>query len=239
MMPAAMYADVQKQQRDQRVLDHIGLVKRIAYHLLHRLPSSIQVDDLIQAGTIGLIEASKHYDASQGASFETYAGIRIRGAMLDEVRQGDWAPRSVHRKMRQVSIAIRDIEHATGRDARDTDVAQKLGISLNDYHDIMRDSASARLFSLDDDDEEHPLQLRSDEREPLAVLQEAGFEQALARCIGELPTREQLMMSLYYNDELNLKEIGLVLEISESRVCQIHGQALARIRAKLVDWTAK
>ena len=239
MMPAAMYADVQKQQRDQRVLDHIGLVKRIAYHLLHRLPSSIQVDDLIQAGTIGLIEASKHYDASQGASFETYAGIRIRGAMLDEVRQGDWAPRSVHRKMRQVSIAIRDIEHATGRDARDIDVAQKLGISLNDYHDIMRDSASARLFSLDDDDEEHPLQLRSDEREPLAVLQEAGFEQALARCIGELPTREQLMMSLYYNDELNLKEIGLVLEISESRVCQIHGQALARIRAKLVDWTAK
>ena len=239
MMPAAMYADVQKQQRDQRVLDHIGLVKRIAYHLLHRLPSSIQVDDLIQAGTIGLIEASKHYDASQGASFETYAGIRIRGAMLDEVRQGDWAPRSVHRKMRQVSIAIRDIEHATGRDARDTDVAQKLGISLNDYHDIMRDSAAARLFSLDDDDEEHPLQLRSDEREPLAVLQEAGFEQALARCIGELPTREQLMMSLYYNDELNLKEIGLVLEISESRVCQIHGQALARIRAKLVDWTTK
>ena len=239
MMPAAMYADVQKQQRDQRVLDHIGLVKRIAYHLLHRLPSSIQVDDLIQAGTIGLIEASKHYDASQGASFETYAGIRIRGAMLDEVRQGDWAPRSVHRKMRQVSIAIRDIEHVTGRDARDTDVAQKLGISLNDYHDIMRDSAAARLFSLDDDDEEHPLQLRSDEREPLAVLQEAGFEQALARCIGELPTREQLMMSLYYNDELNLKEIGLVLEISESRVCQIHGQALARIRAKLVDWTAK
>ena len=239
MMPAAMYADVQKQQRDQRVLDHIGLVKRIAYHLLHRLPSSIQVDDLIQAGTIGLIDASKHYDASQGASCETYAGIRIRGAMLDEVRQGDWAPRSVHRKMRQVSIAIRDIEHATGRDARDTDVAQKLGISLNDYHDIMRDSAAARLFSLDDDDEEHPLQLRSDEREPLAVLQEAGFEQALARCIGELPTREQLMMSLYYNDELNLKEIGLVLEISESRVCQIHGQALARIRAKLVDWTTK
>ena len=239
MMPAAMYADVQKQQRDQRVLDHIGLVKRIAYHLLHRLPSSIQVDDLIQAGTIGLIEASKHYDASQGASFETYAGIRIRGAMLDEVRQGDWAPRSVHRKMRQVSIAIRDIEHATGRDAKDIDVAQKLGISLNDYHDIMRDSAAARLFSLDDDDEDHPLQLRSDEREPLAVLQEAGFEQALARCIAELPTREQLMMSLYYNDELNLKEIGLVLAISESRVCQIHGQALARIRARLVDWTAK
>lgn len=238
-MPAAMYVEVQKQQRDQRILEHIGLVKRIAYHLLHRLPSSVQVDDLIQAGTIGLIEASKHYDASQGASFETYAGIRIRGAMLDEVRQGDWAPRSVHRKMRQVSAAIREIEHTTGRDAKDADVAKKLGITLNDYHDIMRDSASARIFSLDAEDEDHPLQIGSDEREPSSVLQEEGFEQALIKCIGELPEREQLMMSLYYNDELNLKEIGQVLEISESRVCQIHGQALARIRARLSDWTGK
>ncbi|MBI3186299.1 MAG: RNA polymerase sigma factor FliA [Gammaproteobacteria bacterium] len=234
-----MYAEVQKQQRDQRILDHIGLVKRIAYHLLHRLPASIQVDDLIQAGTIGLMEASKHYDASQGASFETYAGIRIRGAMLDEVRQGDWAPRSVHRKMRQVSEAIREIEHRTGRDAKDADVAQQMGISLNDYHDIMRDSAAARVFSLDAEDEEHPLQIGSDEREPSSVLQEEGFEQALAKCIADLPEREQLVMSLYYNDELNLKEIGLVMEISESRVCQIHGQALIRIRARLSDWTLK
>jgi len=238
-MPAAMYAEVQKQQRDQRILEHIGLVKRIAYHLLHRLPSSVQVDDLIQAGTIGLIEASKHYDASQGASFETYAGIRIRGAMLDEVRQGDWAPRSVHRKMRQVSEAIREIEHTSGRDAKDADVAQKLGISLNDYHDIMRDSAAARIFSLDAEDEDHPLQIGSDEREPSSILHEEGFDRALVKCISELPEREQLVMSLYYNDELNLKEIGQVLEISESRVCQIHGQALARIRARLSDWTAK
>ena len=238
-MPAAMYAEVQKQQRDQRVLEHIGLVKRIAYHLLHRLPASIQIDDLIQAGTIGLMEASKHYDASQGASFETYAGIRIRGAMLDEVRQGDWAPRSVHRKMRQVSEAIREIEHRTGRDAKDADVAQQMGISLNDYHDIMRDSAAARVFSLDAEDEDHSLQIGSDEREPSSVLQEEGFEQALANCIADLPEREQLVMSLYYNDELNLKEIGLVMEISESRVCQIHGQALIRIRARLSDWTLK
>lgn len=238
-MPAAMYAEVQKQQRDQRILDHIGLVKRIAYHLLHRLPASIQVDDLIQAGTIGLMEAAKHYDASQGASFETYAGIRIRGAMLDEVRQGDWAPRSVHRKMRQVSEAIREIEHRTGRDAKDADVAQQMGISLNDYHDIMRDSAAARVFSLDAEDDEHPLQIGSDEHEPSSVLHEEGFEQALANCIADLPEREQLVMSLYYNDELNLKEIGLVMEISESRVCQIHGQALVRIRARLADWTLK
>lgn len=233
----AMYAEVKKQQRDQRIVEHVGLVKRIAYHLLHRLPSSVQVDDLIQAGMIGLIEASKHYDASQGASFETYAGIRIRGAMLDELRHSDWAPRSLHKKMRQVSEAMREIEHMTGRDARDAEVAQKLGISLDDYHEILRDSAAARVFSLDAEDPEHPLQLGSDEREPLAIMQEEGFEQALAQCISELPEREQLVMSLYYNDELNLKEIGQVLEVSESRVCQIHGQALARIRARLSDWT--
>jgi len=233
----AMYAEVKKQQRDQRIVEHVGLVKRIAYHLLHRLPSSVQVDDLIQAGMIGLIEASKHYDAAQGASFETYAGIRIRGAMLDELRHSDWAPRSLHKKMRQVSEAMREIEHMTGRDAKDSDVAQKLGISLDEYHEILRDSAAARVFSLDAEDPDHPLQLGSDEREPLTIMQEEGFEQALAQCISELPEREQLVMALYYNDELNLKEIGQVLEVSESRVCQIHGQALARIRARLSDWT--
>jgi RNA polymerase sigma factor for flagellar operon FliA len=232
-----MYAEVKKQQRDQRIVEHVGLVKRIAYHLLHRLPSSVQVDDLIQAGMIGLIEASKHYDAAQGASFETYAGIRIRGAMLDELRHSDWAPRSLHKKMRQVSEAMREIEHMTGRDAKDSDVAQKLGISLDEYHEILRDSAAARVFSLDAEDPDHPLQLGSDEREPLTIMQEEGFEQALAQCISELPEREQLVMALYYNDELNLKEIGQVLEVSESRVCQIHGQALARIRARLSDWT--
>ncbi|HEX5637930.1 MAG TPA: RNA polymerase sigma factor FliA [Gammaproteobacteria bacterium] len=235
-----MYSKAQAQDSQQMLIERHGpLVKRIAYHLLARLPANVQVEDLMQAGMIGLLEAAKKYDASKGASFETYAGIRIRGAMLDEVRKGDWAPRSVHRKMRQVSEAIREIEHRTGRDAKDADVAQQMGISLNDYHDIMRDSAAARVFSLDAEDEEHPLQIGSDEREPSSVLQEEGFEQALAKCIADLPEREQLVMSLYYNDELNLKEIGLVMEISESRVCQIHGQALIRIRARLSDWTLK
>ena len=235
-----MYAEVQKHQRDQRIVEHIGLVKRIAYHLISRLPSSVQVDDLIQAGMIGLIEASKHYDPTQGASFETYAGIRVRGAMLDEVRHADWSPRSLHRKLRQVTEVMREVENATGRDAKDTEVAERMGISLDEFHTIMRDAASARIFSLDQAEEDgHPLNMGVDDAEPLAIMQQEGFQAALVKCIAELPEREQMIMSLYYNDELNLKEIGQVLDISESRVCQIHGQALSRIRAKLSDWTGK
>ena len=233
----AMYADVDKDQQDQRVVQNLTLVKRIAYHLISRLPSTIQVDDLIQAGMLGLIDASRHYDPSQGASFETYAGIRIRGSMLDEVRHADWSPRSLHRKMRQVTEAIREIENATGRDAKDSEVAEKLGLSLQEYYSIMRDNASSRLFSLNQAEEDGQLIMGKQEKDPYDALQKEGFQASLAQCIGELPEREQMVMSLYYNDELNLKEIGLVLDVSESRVCQIHSQALARIRAKLADWS--
>lgn len=234
----AMYAEINKDQQDQRVVDNLTLVKRIAYHLAGRLPSSIQVDDLVQAGMLGLIEASKNYDPSQGASFETYAGIRIRGSMLDEVRHADWSPRSLHRKMRQVSEAVREIENLTGRDAKDSEIALKLDITLNEYHVIMRDSSSARIFSLDQTEDEGQSIVGAAEKDPYTALQNEGFQASLVKCIGELPEREQMVMSLYYNDELNLKEIGLVLDISESRVCQIHGQALLRIRTKLADWTA-
>ncbi|MFW2373497.1 MAG: RNA polymerase sigma factor FliA [Gammaproteobacteria bacterium] len=233
-----MYAEVDKDQQQQRIVEHLGLVKRIAYHLIGRLPSSVQVDDLIQAGMLGLIEAAKNYDSGQGASFETYAGIRVRGAMLDEVRHADWSPRSLHKKMREVSEAIRLIENETGRDARDHEVADRMGVSLEEYHSILRDSANSRMFSIDQaEDEGHGLNLSSDGKDPSGVLHKEDFARALTKCISELPEREQLVMSLYYNDELNLKEIGRVLDISESRVCQIHGQSLARIRAKLSDWT--
>ncbi len=236
-----MYADVQKDQRDQLIIEHVALVKRIAYHLAGRLPASVQVDDLIQAGMIGLIEASKHYDAAQGASFETYANIRVRGAMLDEVRHADWSPRSLHKKIRQLNEASKEIENATGRDAKDYEVAEKLQISLDEYHQILRDSACSRMFSIQqhEEGENQPLQLSSEEKDPFARLQQDGFQQSLVKTIEQLPEREKLLMSLYYNDELNLKEIGQVLEISESRVCQIHAQALNRIRMKMIDWTSE
>ena len=235
-----MYADVQKDQRDQRIIEHIGLVKRIAYHLIARLPSNVQVDDLIQAGMVGLIEASKHYDPSQGASFETYAGIRVRGAMLDDVRHADWSPRSLYRKMRQVREAIHAIENQTGRDAKDQEIADKLEITLDEYHTIKRDSTNAQIFSLDqaEDDPGQQNRLKSSQDDPLESLQSSRFKAGLAQVISTLTEREQMVMSLYYNEELNLKEIGEVLEISESRVCQIHSQALKNIRSKMVDWVA-
>ncbi|PHX37521.1 flagellar biosynthesis sigma factor, partial [Pseudomonas sp. NZIPFR-PS5] len=145
-----MYSKSSKDSQYELIERYAPLVKRIAYHLLARLPASVQVEDLIQAGMIGLLEVSTKYDSTKGASFETYAGIRIRGAMLDEVRKGDWAPRSVHRNTRMVSDAIRAIEAKTGRDAKDHEVAAELELSLDDYYGILNDTLGSRLFSFDD-----------------------------------------------------------------------------------------
>ena len=244
MTPARAYAQIQKQHETpvRNIEDYMGLVKRIAYHLKGRLPSSVQVDDLIQSGMIGLLEAMQKYDASQGASFETYAGIRIRGAMLDEIRKGDWTPRSVHRKSREVSEAVRIVEARTGREARDEEVAAELGVDLETYHQTLQDSVTTQVLSIDTPDNEDlsedqlSLQDAADDAEPMQDLMQSQFQQHLAAAIASLPEREQLVMSLYYDEELNLKEIGEVLGVSDSRVCQIHGQALVRVRARLKDW---
>ena len=239
MNGAAMYAANQENDRDDLVTLHAPLVKRIAYHLMSRLPPSVQADDLIQAGMIGLLEAARNYDRAQGASFETYAGIRIRGAMLDEIRRTDWTPRSVHRKARQVAEAVRQIENAKGRDARDAEVAELLGIDLNEYHRILQDSTGCRIFSFEDPGgmgEDQDLRGAEQPNEPLNHLQRADFQKALAKAIEGLPERERLVMALYYDEELNLREIGEVLGVSESRVCQIHGQALIRLRARMSEW---
>ena len=221
---------------DELVLKHAGLVKRIAYHLMNRLPQTIDVDDLVQAGMIGLLEASRNYSTEKGASFETYAGIRIRGSMLDEVRKTDWTPRSVHRKIREVTEAIRVVENESGRDAKDYEVAQRMDVSLDEYHKILRDAAACKLFSIDSsqNDDSAPQQVAgSYSLGPAEALEERDIRAHLRDAIGELPDREKLVMSLYYDDELNLREIGEILEVSESRVCQIHSQALVRLRARM------
>lgn len=240
-----MYSKAQAQDSQHQLIERYApLVKRIAYHLLARLPASVQVDDLIQAGMIGLLEASKKYDGGKGASFETFAGIRIRGSMLDEVRKGDWAPRSVHRNSRMVSDAIRTIEARTGRDAKDQEVAAELQLSLEDYYGILGDTLGSRLFSFDDllQDGEHGGGLREDAgsayTEPSRDLEDERFQAALADAIAHLPERERLVLSLYYDEELNLKEIGEVLGVSESRVSQLHSQCAARLRARLGEWRA-
>jgi RNA polymerase sigma factor for flagellar operon FliA len=223
------------------VLKHADLVKRIAYHLVSRMPPNVEVDDLIQAGMLGLLDAAKHYSPDKGANFETYAGIRIRGAMLDEVRKSDWTPRSVHRNMREMAEVVRRIENAKGQDAAPADIAEGLGISLDEYHKIVQDAASCRVFSFDQmgssDDESSPAEHARDERPgPFEDIEDAGFRGALAGAIGTLPEREKLVLSLYYDEDMNLREIGEVLDVSESRVCQIHGQALVRLRARLTEW---
>lgn len=232
------YADVQKQDLNELISQHAGLVKRIAHHLLARLHDSVQVDDLIQSGMIGLIEAAQKYDGSKGASFETYAGIRIRGAMLDEIRRGDWAPRSVHKNSRRIAEAIRNIENSKGRDAQEHEIAEYLDVSLSEYHSLLRDSASCRLFSYEDmlDQNDNNDFIEGKDADPEGRLTRDHFQTALAQAIQTLPEREQLVLSLYYSDELNLKEIGSILDVSESRVSQIHSQAAQRLRGRLGDW---
>jgi RNA polymerase sigma factor for flagellar operon FliA len=224
---------------DALVMRHAELVKRIAYHLAGRLPASVEVADLIQAGMIGLLEAATNYTTDRGASFETYAGIRIRGAMLDALRKLDWAPRSVHRKARAAAQAIREVEAELGREARDAEIAERMGVELGEYHRITQDAASCRVASLDEtngDEDALLARVEDESADPFRDATDEGFRTALVNAIRELPERERLVMSMYYDDELNLKEIGAVLKVTESRVCQLHGQALVRLKARLADW---
>ncbi len=242
MKGLAAYSAVSDQGYDSLVKEHAPLVKRIAYHLVSRLPPNVQVDDLIQAGMIGLLEAGGNYDPSKGASFETYAGIRIRGAMLDEIRRSDWTPRSVHRKARMVADAMRDIENRQGRDARDVEVADMLGLSLERYHQILLDASGCRIFSVED------LQMAGEipqdrnggsDAGPYEGTRNDAFRQALADAISGLPERERLVIVLYYDEEMNLREVGDVLGVTESRACQIHSQATFRLRSRLSEWLSE
>ena len=240
MNAASEYLQHSRASADDLVRQHAPLVRRIAYHLMGRLPASVDVGDLVQAGMIGLLEASRHFALDRGASFETYAGIRIRGAMLDELRRTDWTPRSVHRKTREVTEMIRQIEAETGAEANDTDVMRRLGISAQEYYQVLTDASCARLLSLTapEDGENTAAMDVADESgmSPSQSIERDGLSGALAEAIGGLPEREQLVMSLYYEQELNLKEVGAVLGVSESRICQIHGQAVIRLRARMTAW---
>lgn len=239
MSAACEYALTGREAPEALVERHAPLVKRIAAHLLGRLPDGIEIDDLIQVGLMALLDAARSYTADKGASFETYASIRVRGAMLDEVRANDWAPRSVYRKQRQLNAAIRAVETRTGRHAGAQEVADELGVSLDEYFAMLNTTSAARMFSLDQAEEgsEFAAERQIDRQaNPVQELESEEFREAMAAAIGKLPEREALVMALYYDEDLNLKEIGAVLGVSESRICQIHGQALARLRARLQGW---
>ncbi|MAT95216.1 MAG: RNA polymerase sigma factor FliA [Halioglobus sp.] len=232
-MGASVYDNTLEGNQEELVNGYLPLVKKIGLHMVARLPPSIELDDLMQVGVIGLLQASTTYDPSRGASFATYAGIRIKGAMLDEVRRNDWVPRSVQQNMKLIADTITELESQLGRSASDKEIADAMDIPLEEYHKLSRELAYSRLAPLD----ETTQTLESGDPEPFAFLEDSRMREDIVAAIGQLPEREALMMSLYYGEELNLKEIGEVMGVSESRVSQIHGQALARIRAKLAEQT--
>ncbi|MCL1123858.1 RNA polymerase sigma factor FliA [Shewanella surugensis] len=225
--------------RSTIVEEYAPLVKKIAHHLLARLPASVQLDDLLQAGMMGLLEASANFDGSKGAKFETFAGIRIRGSMLDEIRRGDWVPRSVHRNQRRVAHVIDELEQELGRDARDQEIAERLELSLVEYHRILNDIAVGKVVGIEDLGVTIDVLNRDDfqDDDTFESLAKVAFNSALVEGIKQLPERDALVLSLYYDEALNLKEIGVILDVSESRVSQIHSQAMLRLKGKLKHWT--
>ena len=217
---------------------YVPLVRHEALRLQVRLPASVELDDLLQAGGIGLLNAVERYDALQGTAFTTYAVQRIRGAMLDELRSRDWAPRSVRRNAREVASAMQKVEQRVGRPATEQEVAQILDIDLAEYRQILLDTNNSQLFSYDEWREEHgesvePLLEGHEDANPLQHLLEGNLRQRVIEAIEALPEREKMVLTLYYQEELNLKEIGAVLEVGESRVSQLHSQAIKRLRARL------
>ena len=235
-----MYNPKGRSSAKSQLEDHIDLVKKIAYQLKSKLPRNIEEDDLIQAGMIGLLDALNRYEDTQQAQFETYASLRIRGAMLDELRALDWLPRSVRENMRKIENAILDLQKKLTRNPTEAEIANALNLSIQDYHKFLADNSGHQLLYLEDfvtnEDDSYLDRYQTEKNDnPLESLLERGFGDALTKAIDELPERERLMMALYYEQELNLKEIGAVLDVSESRVSQIHGQAISRLRTILKE----
>lgn len=221
---------------DDTLSRYAPLVRRLALQLMVRLPASVELEDLLQAGMLGLIDALNRYQETQGAQFETYASQRIRGAMLDELRELDWVSRSVRRAGRQIEQAVQRLEQRLSRAPAESEVAAELGVALDEYQRMLQDAHGGQLVYYDDFDgaEDDPfLERISAEHggDPLAAIMDDELRRAVVRAIESLPEREKLLMSLYYEQGLNLREIGAVLEVSESRVCQLHTQAIARLRA--------
>jgi RNA polymerase sigma factor for flagellar operon FliA len=239
-----MYTVKGKADKNQLLTDHMPLVKRLAHHMKAKLPPSVEVDDLIQAGMIGLLDAISRYEETHGAQFETYAVLRIRGAMLDELRNSDWLPRSMRQNMRKIEAAMSSLQQKLGHPPTESEVAKLLKLSLSEYQDMLGDGGGHQLVYYEDfhDNEGNDNFLDRyavDDADPLRSLLDGDFRQAVVDAIDNLPPREKMLMGLYYEEEMNLKEIGAVMGVSESRVSQLHTQAVARLRAALREqaWT--
>jgi RNA polymerase sigma factor for flagellar operon FliA len=242
-----MYTAKGTSDRDHLLKEHMPLVKRLAHHMKAKLPPSVEVDDLVQAGMIGLLDAINRYEDNHGAQFETYAVLRIRGAMLDELRSSDWLPRSVRQNMRKIEVAMNALQQRLGHPPTESEVAKLLNLSLVDYQDMLAVGGGHQLLYYEDfhdpDGQDSFLERHSvdENSDPLRALLDTGFRQAVIDAIDALPPREKILMGLYYEEELNLKEIGAVMGVSESRVSQLHTQAVTRMRATLrkMEWTGQ
>ena len=237
-----MYTAQGTLDKSRQIDQYLPLVRRLAHHLIAKLPASVQLDDLIQAGLIGLMDAISKFEEGQGAQFETYASQRIRGAMLDELRQADWMPRGIRQAQRKIETATVKAQQTLGRSASEAEIAAVMGVGLDEYQTMLFESRGAQLVFYDDyaedGDGEGYLDRQMDgdeEANPQAILGDHRFRSTLVQAIGELPEREKMLMALYYEQELNFREIAAVLGVTESRVCQLHTQAVSRLRAKLRD----
>ena len=236
-------------EKSHLLKQHQPMVRRIALQMLAKLPASVELDDLIQAGMIGLLDASTRYQDNRGAQFETFASQRIRGAMLDELRANDWGSRGLRQSARKIEGAVQALEHRLGRAPTEGEIAKELKMTLEAYQGLLQEIQGCQLlyvedFSADGEGDSpfldrHAGEARSERGgegdDPLAQLLESGFRHQLVDAIAGLPERDRLLLNLYYEEELNLREIGAILEVSQSRVCQLHSQAISRLRAKLQD----
>lgn len=234
-----MYTAKGQLDRSALIKQYQPLVRRLAHHMMAKLPPSIEVDDLIQVGLIGLSEALTRYEASQGVQFETFATQRIRGAMLDELRENDWMSRGSRKSQKDIEVAVRALEHRLGRTPLESEIAAELGMGLADYQTLLSKVRGTQLVYLEDiggsdeDDSYLDRHVADAQADPLHLLRDQRLRAALVQAIKQLPEREQYIMSMYYEQDMNLKEIAAVLDVTESRICQLHSQSIARLRAKM------
>lgn len=235
-----MYTATGQLDREAMLRQYVPLVRRLAHHMIAKLPPSVELDDLIQVGMIGLAEALTRFQANQGAQFETFATQRIRGAMIDELREGDWLSRGLRKSQKDIEQAVNKLEQRLRRSPHESEIAAELKMSLADYQALLGKVRGTQLVYLEDmvggnDDDEHFLDrhMGDSEADPMTLLANQRIRQALVGAIKGLPEREQYIMSMYYEHDMNLKEIAAVLGITESRVCQLHSQSIARLRAKM------
>jgi RNA polymerase sigma factor FliA len=218
------------------------LVRRLAHQMIAKLPANVELDDLIQVGMIGLTDALSRFDAAQGVQFETFATQRIRGAMLDELRGNDWMSRGSRRQQREIETAVHRLEQKLGRAPAESEIAAEMGLTLGDYQELLGKVRGTQLVYLEDmsgdegDNDYLDRHVGDETANPLAQLQDQRMREALVAAIKSLPEREQYVMSMYYEHDMNLKEIAAVLKVTESRVCQLHSQCVARLRVKLRAW---